>query len=497
MTEAINRPPLLIEACDATVLVPAQRASRPAGSDRTPPWQRLLARRLMALDFGLAAVAAVVALNVRFSADAPLTYQLLTLGFPVGFVAMIAATRGYEGRFLGAGPEEYRRVADAGIRYLALTAALSYTVQYDLARGYVLVAFPLALCLLLLGRHTARQRLHRARREGRYCHKVLIVGHERSAAELIRQIRRETHAGLHVVGVCIDGSQATEVEGVCVLGSARGDIAAALTSSGADTVAIGAWSPLSQHDLRRLSWQLEGTGTALVVAPSLTDVAGPRIHIRPVAGLPLLHVEQPEFAGVRRIVKGLFDRSVAGLALLLLLPALLAIAVLIRSTSNGPALFRQVRVGRAGSTFTMLKFRSMRECAEEELATLVDQNEAADGVLFKLRNDPRVTPFGAQLRRFSLDELPQLLNVARGQMSLVGPRPPLPTEVERYETDVHRRLLVKPGLTGLWQISGRSDLSWEESVRLDLHYVENWTLALDLMILWKTFFAVVKRNGAY
>jgi exopolysaccharide biosynthesis polyprenyl glycosylphosphotransferase len=260
---------------------------------------------------------------------------------------------------------------------------------------------------------------------------------------------------------------------------------------------VGAWSDLTQADLRRLSWELEGSGVDLVVAPSLTDIAGPRIHIRPVAGLPLLHVEQPEFSGGRRLLKGTVDRLLATSALLLLIPVLAALAAAIRLTSSGPALFRQTRVGVDGRTFTIFKLRSMYVDAEQRLAALQDRNENADGLLFKIKDDPRVTPLGALLRRFSLDELPQLLNVLRGDMSLVGPRPPLPAEVAQYGDDVRRRLLVKPGLTGLWQISGRSDLSWDESVRLDLHYVENWTLALDLLILWKTGFAVLQRRGAY
>jgi exopolysaccharide biosynthesis polyprenyl glycosylphosphotransferase len=324
---------------------------------------------------------------------------------------------------------------------------------------------------------------------------VVVVGRERSCAELIRQLRSESHAGFMVVGACIDRTSATEVEGVPVVGNSM-SIIDALRTTGADTVAVGAWSDLTQAGLRRLSWELEGSGVDLVVAPALTDVAGPRIHIRPVSGLPLLHVEEPEFSGVRRLLKGSVDRGGAMAALLVLLPLFLAIAVCVRLSSRGPALFRQERVGTDGKAFTMYKFRSMYIDAEQRLADLKDKNEG-DGVLFKMRDDPRVTPVGKWLRRFSLDELPQLINVATGTMSLVGPRPPLESEVKQYENDVRRRLLVKPGLTGLWQISGRSDLSWEESVRLDLHYVENWSLALDLVILWKTAFAVISRKGAY
>ena len=234
----------------------------------------------------------------------------------------------------------------------------------------------------------------------------------------------------------------------------------------------------------------------MVVAPALTDVAGPRIHITPVAGLPLLHVEEPEFTGVRRLFKSVSDRVLALLLYLLLSPLLVLIAIAVRVSSRGPALFRQERVGQDGQTFGLLKFRSMYVDAEARLAALQGSNEAS-GLLFKMRADPRVTPVGRWLRRYSLDELPQLWNVVRGDMALVGPRPPLPSEVAAYESHVRRRLLVRPGITGLWQVSGRSDLSWDDAVRLDLYYVENWSPALDAMILWKTLFAVVRGKGAY
>ena len=265
----------------------------------------------------------------------------------------------------------------------------------------------------------------------------------------------------------------------------------------ADTVAVGAWSDLTQADLRRLSWELEGSGISLVVAPSLTDVAGPRIHIRPVSGLPLLHIEEPDFSGGRRLLKSVADRGIALVSLVLLAPLFALLALLVRLDSEGDVMFRQTRVGVDGRDFTIFKFRSMYRDAEQKLSALMEANEHTDGPLFKMKQDPRITRMGRWLRRFSLDELPQLVNVAKGDMSLVGPRPPLPSEVSQYGLDVRRRLLVKPGLTGLWQISGRLHLSWDESVRLDLHYVESWSLALDAMILWKTVAAVVRRHGAY
>ena len=384
---------------------------------------------------------------------------------------------------------------DAGVRLLAVTALISFAFRLEIARAYVLIAFPAAVFFCLLGRHLLRRQLHRRRAAGHSQHAVLVVGRERSASELVRQLRREPYAGFSVVGACVDRLTGRDIEGVPIVGTST-TIVDALRRTGADTVAVGAWSDLTQADLRRLSWQLEGSGVALVVAPSLTDIAGPRIHIRPVSGLPLLHIEEPEFSGGRRLLKECVDRLVALVSLVVLSPFLLLLGLAVRLDSRGPALFRQERTGTDGRSFTMFKLRSMHLDAEARLAHLADSNDS-DGLLFKMRDDPRVTRVGTWLRRFSLDELPQLLNVVLGHMSLVGPRPPLPREVSRYELDVQRRLLVKPGLTGLWQISGRSDLSWEESVSLDLRYVENWTLALDLMILWKTFAAVLRRNGAY
>jgi exopolysaccharide biosynthesis polyprenyl glycosylphosphotransferase len=248
--------------------------------------------------------------------------------------------------------------------------------------------------------------------------------------------------------------------------------------------------------LRRLAWQLEKDDVELVVAPALMDVAGPRISIRPVAGLPLLHVDHPELSGARQLIKTLFDRVAALTFLLLLAPLFIVISVAIKINSSGPILFRQRRIGRDGRFFTVLKFRTMVPDAEQRKVELLQRNEH-DGLLFKIKKDPRITSVGARLRRHSLDELPQLINVLRGDMSLVGPRPPLPEEVAKYGDDVRRRLVVRPGMTGLWQVSGRSDLSWEESVRLDLRYVENWSLMLDLQILWKTWSAVARGSGAY
>jgi exopolysaccharide biosynthesis polyprenyl glycosylphosphotransferase len=285
------------------------------------------------------------------------------------------------------------------------------------------------------------------------------------------------------------------VEGVPVLGDLDG-VVAVVRRHDVDTVAVLPSPQMDGAALRRLAWELEKTSAELLLVPAVTEIVGPRVRIRPVCGLPLMHLERPELRGVRRLTKGVFDRSAAAFGLVLLAPLLVGIALVLRISTPGPILFRQERVGRHGTTFQMLKFRTMVDGADQMVHTLAAENDG-NGVLFKRKVDPRVTGVGAVLRRYSLDELPQLLNVVKGDMSLVGPRPPLPSEVDRYGFDMHRRFLVKPGLTGLWQISGRSDLSWDESVRIDIRYVENWSLSLDLLILWRTFGAVVRGSGAY
>jgi exopolysaccharide biosynthesis polyprenyl glycosylphosphotransferase len=301
---------------------------------------------------------------------------------------------------------------------------------------------------------------------------------------------------MDIVAACLpESEQSEDVGGVPIFGG-MDDVVSVVRRVGSDTVTVLTCPEFDGIALRRLGWALEKTDTQLIVASALMDVAGPRTTIQPIAGLPLLHVDHPELTGARRLIKSIFDKVVAGLALLLLAPVLLAVAAIVWLTSEGPVFFIQVRIGRGGEEFRMLKFRTMVVEAEQLRAELVRQ-QGGDGVIFKMRDDPRITRIGGWLRRYSLDELPQLINIVRGDMSLVGPRPPLPNEVEQYGEDVYRRLVVKPGLTGLWQVSGRSDLPWEEAVRLDLRYIENWSLVLDMQILWKTVAAVTRGSGAY
>jgi exopolysaccharide biosynthesis polyprenyl glycosylphosphotransferase len=430
--------------------------------------------------------------SVRGVSYVALSFMLV----PVWLFALVCA-RAYEMRFLGVGADEFKRVVSASWWLMAVIAVVAYTFKIQFARGYVAVALPVGTVLLLLGRYTERKWLHRRRGRGQFQHRVIGVGGRAGIDDLAAELAQEPYLGLGLVGVCLPTSgDVSAVGDVPVVGSLS-QVLEAIASCEADTVAVTAGPGMTPGVLRQLSWELEGTGIDLVVAPALLDVAGPRIMARPVAGLPLLHIEEPELSGPRQVLKASVEWAFATLAFLIVTPFILLIATAIRLDSPGSPLFSQTRVGRGGGEFTVYKLRTMYVDAESRLEDLQEHNEVAGGPLFKIRDDPRVTRVGRFLRRWSIDELPQLWNVVRGDMALVGPRPPLPGEVSQYDREVARRLLVRPGITGLWQVSGRSNLSWDDSVRLDLYYIENWSLALDALIVWKTVFAVFRREGAY
>ena len=463
---------------------------------RASGWERYYLRRAALADFGCAILGVLAAAWLRFGSDVTGTYLALSLALPVLWVGAVWLAGGYDVRFIGTGSDEFRKVLNAGVGLTAAIALFSYAINLELSRAYVLIALPTTTMLDLFTRFAIRKRLHLQRASGRCLLSVVAVGHEAAVTDLVKELGRDRYHGLTVVGACVvHPLECGEVAGVPVYGGLD-DVTTAVKAFGADTVAVLACPEMDGIRLRRLAWELEKTGTDLCVSPALLDVAGPRTTIRPTAGLTLLHVDHPQLSGFPLVLKDLFDRCVAAAALIVLFPLMIFLGVMIRLHDRGPALFTQVRVGKDGRAFRIYKFRTMVVDAEQRKAELLLSNDT-DGVLFKLRNDPRVTSVGAYLRRWSIDELPQLLNVFLGDMSLVGPRPALPDEAERYAEHVHRRLVVKPGITGLWQVNGRSDLSWDESVRLDLRYVENWSFALDLQILWKTISALTRRSGAY
>ncbi|MFT4122955.1 MAG: sugar transferase [Microbacteriaceae bacterium] len=392
----------------------------------------------------------------------------------------------------------YIRVGDASFRLFGLIAILAFLLPVDIARGYLLISLPVGVLVLFLERWLWRQWLNAQRSIGRYAARVLLVGSEISVAQIARELQRNSRAGYHVVGACTpSGTIASTIRGtdIPVMGSVDA-IERAMIATDADTVAVTSTDELPPSKVKQISWNLQAVRQHLVLAPSIVNIAGPRIHTRPVAGLPLIHVETPRFSRGQLLLKRAMDISASIIGVVLLSPIFALLAMSIRLSSDGPIFFRQIRIGHRGREFTMLKFRSMVTNAEELLESLQRERheqgiDSGNEVLFKMKNDPRVTPIGRIMRKYSLDELPQLFNVIGGSMSLVGPRPPLPAEVALYADHVHRRFLAKPGITGLWQVSGRSDLSWEESVRLDLSYVENWTVAGDLAILAKTARAVL------
>jgi exopolysaccharide biosynthesis polyprenyl glycosylphosphotransferase len=487
----------------ATQLLAATSGTRVAVSKH---WRGRYQRVVFAIDLFAAIAAVLVGFVERFgdrTAMATPSHLAFAISLPVAWVFCAALNRAYEVRLLGAGTIEFERVGRAFLQLTAVTTFVAYATKAQLSRGFILVALPLTLVLSVTGRYIARKRVHRNRRVGKVIVPVLAVGSPAEINALSETLERNGHTGLRIAAACVPklGADAAEVattlgeHGIALLGDVD-TIREAVHTTGAQSVAVVS-RDISGEKLRWISWQLEGSDTDLVVLPGLTEVAGRRLDVQQVGGLPLLYVAQPEFKGVHRVLKAAFDRCVAALAVAMLIPVMVGVAIAVRLTSRGPALFFQTRVGKDGKTFRMVKFRSMRRDAEKLVVQLETANEVEGGTLFKIRQDPRVTRVGKFLRRFSLDELPQLFNVLAGSMSLVGPRPPLPSEVAQYETDVHRRLLVKPGLTGLWQVSGRSDLSWEESVRLDLRYVENWSLSLDVVLLLRTLAAVFRARGAY
>jgi exopolysaccharide biosynthesis polyprenyl glycosylphosphotransferase len=444
---------------------------------------------------GLVATAliAVVAQSTPLGANP--RFQLMLIGGLLWPVA-IAAVHGYERARVGIGGDEMRALLRAAVLVIFASAVPAGLLLWQSLLTAVVITAPVAASLSLTMRFVTRKRLHASQRQGDRVRRVVVVGGVRAAADLGALLQHEAHCGMQVVGVCVPGADIARARslGLQVIGDLD-EVAAVIEGLGCDAVAVTSGDATGHSYLRELSWSLESTDVELLVHPGLIEVAGPRMHIRPFVGLPLLYVEQPHFTGWRRLVKRTSDIVLAAAGLLVLAPALAVIALAIKMQDGGPVIFRQTRVGIEGRFFTMLKFRSMVIDAEARKAALISRNEAA-GPLFKIRRDPRITRLGRFLRDYSLDELPQLVNVLRGSMSLVGPRPQLSSEVDSLEAAARRRLLVTPGVTGLWQVSGRSDLGWEEAVRLDLRYVENWSLTMDLHILWKTFHAVVTKQGS-
>lgn len=430
------------------------------------------------------------------------SYVIVGAFIALGWWLFLSFSASRDLMILGHGMEEYRRVAKATLWFFGGIALVSYVLKLDVARGYVAIALPLGLVSLLFARWTVRARLVARRSEGQGLRRVMLLGAPATVRHLAAQLGTAPGAGYAPTAAYIpdayDLSSASLTLGVQYMsGPPTCDaIIEALESAEADTLAISNGAAIPPRTLQELGWQLSARGVAMVVAPALTDVAGPRIHTQPIAGLPLIHVSTPKLDGFRGALKRASDIVGSALILLILSPVLLAVALAVKLTSSGPVLYYQMRIGQGGTPFKMYKFRSMITNADAMLGDLLKAQGTAGKPLFKVQDDPRITKVGGILRRYSLDELPQLFNVLLGSMSLVGPRPQREAEVALYDDYAHRRLIVKPGMSGLWQVSGRSNLTWEQAIRFDLYYVDNWSLVGDLIILAKTFKAVVAKDGA-
>lgn len=470
-------------------------------------WDRRYRAALAVTDLVLVVLALRVATLTRFGAESHdhLPLGSLSVGYDavgaliaIVWVLSLTAFDTRKRRLLGAGIEEYRRVLVATLAAFGGIAIVSYLGPVELSRGYFVVALPVGIGLLLVGRLTWRTCLSRVRKQGRALIGTVVVGDADEVECAVDRMLKHPEAGYTPVAVALTGSEAG--------GAAWTPSAPELPCVSLDELRLAARDPrlgavlvagrMPSNEVKELAWELEEGAAELLLVSQLTDVAGPRIHQSPVDGLPVVHVDLPRFSGAAHVVKRTMDVVVASTALVLLAPLYAAVALAIKLDDGGPVFFRQERVGQNGRPFYMHKFRSMALDAEARLAELKARGQG-DGVLFKLADDPRVTRVGRFLRRHSLDEFPQFWDVLRGRMSVVGPRPPLPCEVAQYERHVHRRLLIKPGVTGLWQVSGRSDLSWDESVRLDLSYVENWSVSGDLILILKTVREVFGGHGAY
>ena len=480
---------------------PGLPAARHGGRPQPPLWVAQYRIVLFTVDLSAIIIATTIGLAAHFgSIDATgrgSYYLFVSTCLVAGWLVALLHGGCYETRHLASAAEEAKRVLRASGAVLMALAVAGYAFQLTLARGFVLGVIPLGALVLLVFRAAVRRFVTSRRERGSWAHRIVAVGTADSVANLLSVTTRAKGAGLRVIGACVeDADNGAELSpGVPVLGGVL-DAAHQAAAADADVVAVTG-SGLGPTGVRELGWQLEGTRCGLVMAPSLTAIAGTRMHVSPVEGLPLMWLEQPQLGRLPKLVKRLVD-LVGGLLLLLAVsPVLFVSAVVIKCTSGGPVLFRQRRLGINGTEFEILKFRTMFTGSEDRRAELLDLNDQnGAGVLFKMRKDPRVTPIGKWMRKYSIDEMPQLCQVLTGRMSLVGPRP-LAVEDSVYTGSARRRLLVRPGLTGLWQVSGRSDVSWDDAVRMDLYYVENWSLGLDLSILVRTVFAVLGRKGAY
>jgi exopolysaccharide biosynthesis polyprenyl glycosylphosphotransferase len=474
-------------------------------------WERRVARRILLTDALVVAFAVGVAHVLRYNvipvppailAEARPSVWQISIGVFIGWMIALSVFRTRDPKTFDNGSRQYQRVARSTFTLFGWVAITALLLKWEVSRGFLAISFAVGTSLLFLERRAWRTWMLRRRRKGKYLSRVLVIGGVRSAKAMTLRFSEDSLSGFRVVGVWVPDRVAAPHErfhandsAVPVLGT-ESDLGQALDVDAVDTVVVTDTEHLGHDGMRELAWALEGRDVNLLVAPNVVDVAGPRIHLQAHGNMPLIYLSGPSYSRARTLRRAIFDRSFAAAVLLLSSPVLLLAALAVKVTSRGPVFYRSERIGTHGVPFQMLKLRTMVRDADQMLEEIAHHNDGA-GPLFKVREDPRVTRVGRFLRRYSIDELPQFLNVLRGDMSVVGPRPPLRSEVDAYSEHMHRRLLVKQGVTGLWQVSGRSDLTWEDSVRLDLDYVENWTMLRDMQIIFRTARAVLASHGAY
>lgn len=480
--------------------LPRQAAAVPSNAVTASPARPLLKRVVAGIDALAIAVGMVVAyvlrdhLPVKASSVASQRDDLLlgTVALPVWLV-VFGHYKLYRARYIQSRVQEFKRVANGVAASILGTSFLGTMLKLDVTRSWLILSFPTCLATVVIGREAVRRVFRALRLRGHLRRKVAIIGSNLEAAALYQMLDSQRYLGYEVVGF-IDDLPAAALPRHLPLLPRLADVVGAVRALGA-TGALIATSAVELETANRLARELSHAGIHVEMSSSLRDVAAERLTLRSLGRCPVVYVE-PVRQGWRAMAKQLFDVAAAALGLVLASPALMLTAVAIKvDDPSGPVLFRQQRVGRNGRPFEVLKFRTMVVNAEQMKASLMSRNEAG-GPLFKMRDDPRVTRVGRILRRFSIDELPQLWNVIKGEMSLVGPRPALPDEMELWDDRLRQRLRVRPGMTGMWQVNGRSASSFEDYVRLDLYYVDNWSFWSDLAIIAKTLPAVLSRSGA-
>jgi exopolysaccharide biosynthesis polyprenyl glycosylphosphotransferase len=418
-------------------------------------------------------------------------YALLALVAVPLWLLVFARYGLYASRRITGRIQEFRAVFHAVALGTGLMTIGAYVFELDVARRWVLLTFVFALAFVGAEREGARWIFGQLRRRGRFMREVLVIGANSEGRAIADMLASNPGLGYRVLGFVDDDRPA---DNVSILGST--DETLDVVNKTGVTGVIIATTSLDLDTSNSLARELSDAGVHVELSSSLRDINSERLLVRPLGRFPVVYLEPVRRHGWRAAAKRTFDVVCAGTLLVLLMPLMVLVAIAIKIDSRGPILFKQRRVGKDGRMFTVLKFRTMSVDAEDRLAELRAHNEA-DGPLFKMRNDPRTTRLGRFLRRVSLDELPQLWNVLRNEMSMVGPRPALPSEVARWETRLRQRLRVKPGLTGMWQVNGRSNATFEAYTRLDLYYVDNWSLITDLGIILRTLPTLLRRNGAY